>query len=158
VTAPQRRRAVAAVAVWLLAVGVAGVLSWRAIDSAGRQVVAPVPIGQPSADAPAPTASHSPTSEAPTAPTSSSSSTEPARTVSTRGGTAAASCTDGVAVVTYATPTVGWRVEVEPEDGGDMRVDFRSDEDRVRVRFTCRTGGPEGETEEDGNGSGHVDG
>ena len=133
----SRRRALLLVAGWVVAVVAAGWLSWTAIDAAGRQVVGPVvPAGPASSATPSPAVSPSPTESPSTSATSATSAETSQRTVSTRGGTLAASCPAGAASVLYATPADGWRVEVEQE-GVEAHVDFRRGEDRVRVRLDC---------------------
>ena len=164
-----RRRATVVVAVvgWVVAVAVVGWLSWTAIAAAGREVVAPVvpstaaEVTRTEADGtPTPT----PSGPDPTAPSSSttSSSTSPppvgpspvAQTFSTRGGSVAVSCAGEALTVTYATPANGWRVKSEPESGSSAKVEFRSDDDRVRLELTCAGGRPSGLVEEDGDSSG----
>lgn len=142
------RRAVVAVAVWLVAVVAAAWLSWAAIDSAGRQVVAPLPVATDAGASPAtgtisaPEQTGSPTAS-PTgspAPTPSGSAPGATHTVTTRGGTAAASCAGGAPAVDYATPADGWRADIEPEGGEGIRVEFRSEGERVRLAITCSGG------------------
>lgn len=57
------------------------------------------------------------------------------RTYDTIGGSAAIAISDGSVQVRWATPREGFRVSVEPSaSGGELRVDFRSDAHRSRIK------------------------
>ena len=114
-TGTARGRVLLLLAAGVVAVVAAGWLSWTAIDAAGRQVVGPVVPAGPASAAPSPTVTSSPTESPATSPTSPTSVVAAQRTVSTRGGSLAASCPAGAASVLYATPADGWRAEVEAE-------------------------------------------
>ncbi|HEX5533989.1 MAG TPA: hypothetical protein VFX33_09645 [Actinomycetales bacterium] len=156
------RRTAVGVLAWCGAVVTAGWLSWLAIDSAGRQVVAPLPATAAGSTATAststpstPTPSTTPSATSSTPPVSMTSPSSPAalpRTVTTRAGTAAATCAGGSVDVLYATPLAGWRASVK-DDGEHARVEFRSGDERVRLDLTCGQGGVEVK-EDDHGGSG----
>ena len=163
------RRAAALAAAWLVAVVLASWLSWTAIDAAGRQVVAPLPAASVPASAGTATtetgagtsATTSPTvtaTQSPTAPTATPTPTAgPAasrRTVTTAGGTVAAACLGQTPTVEYATPADGWRAEVEQEGGEGLRVDLRSEDERIRLEISCAGGAVQITTEENRSGSG----
>ena len=85
------------------------------------------PTGQspaPESSAPAPTPQ-------PTAPPQAPASAT--RTYNLVGGTASLRFTPSGVTVDYATPKAGFTVEIEPENGNGVKVEFRSDDHRSRV-------------------------
>lgn len=89
---------------------------------------APVPTNAPRTTGPTP----SPTS---TAPPSTATTTPPAstRTYNLVGGSAALRFSPSGVTVEYATPKPGFQVEIEPEHGNGVKVEFRSSSHRSRV-------------------------
>lgn len=113
----------------------------------------PTPSGSPTTGPTAGQTTGQPTPDEPTAAPVPPAE-QVSRTVATRGGTTAATCTGGQLTVTYATPVNGWRAEIEQEGDEGARVEFRSDGDRVRVRLTCAGGQPASDVEDTSSGSG----
>lgn len=87
------------------------------------------PAGQPPATA-APTTSPAPT--ATTAPPPPPPAPE-TRTYTLVGGTVALRFASTGVTVVYATPAAGFEVDVEPEHGNGVRVEFESESHRSRV-------------------------
>lgn len=156
-----RRTLLLAVVVWAASVLGVGALSWLAIGAAGRQVVAPaVPaeLAPPGISPPGPDpASTIPTAPGPstppvrTSPTEATAGTPPSVArgrQSTSGGHVAWTCAGDVLTLTYATPVDGWRVELEPQGPAQTEVDFRRDDEELRVRIGCVDGQPTSSTEQ----------
>jgi hypothetical protein len=106
----------------------------------------------PVTTAPAPT-SPLPVTTAPAPPTSPPASTAPppateappateTRTYNLVGGTAALSFSPGGVSVVFATPEPGFEVDVEPQNGNGVRVEFESEGHRSRVEAWW-DGGPQ---------------
>ena len=109
--------------------------------TAGTADSVPEPPPAPPSDVPAssgPTGqSPAPESSAP-APTPQPTAPPPATASATRtynlvGGTASLRFTPSGVTVDYATPKAGFTVEIEPENGNGVKVEFRSDDHRSRV-------------------------
>jgi hypothetical protein len=75
------------------------------------------------------------------------------QTFSLEGGTATLRFSAAGVTVVTATPKPGFRVDVEPEHGNGVRVEFESDTHRSRVSGWW-DGGPRYETREDADGGG----
>jgi hypothetical protein len=87
------------------------------------------------------TAPAAPTTTAPAAPAET-------RTYNVVGGSVSLRFSPSGVTVVWATPAAGFEVEVEPEHGNGVRVEFESDDHRSRVTGWW-DGGPLDETRED---------
>jgi hypothetical protein len=125
-----------------------------AADPAGDPADAPAEAeGQP-ADEPADAPADEP-ADAPAVPADGGNgeAAPVTRTYETVGGSAAVSATDAAVDVVWATPRPGFRVEVERAgDGHELRVDFRSDAHRSRIKVWVEGGELREHVEEDDRG------
>lgn len=150
------RRAASPVVLWLTATAASIAIASAAIAQVGRQVISDAPVDERLAQAARP--DEDPTdlppgggddagtiSDGPTAP-----SAPEVRTYESIGGRAAIDVADGSLDVRWATPNVGFRVDVErAPDGRELRVEFRSDAHRSRINLEFEDGELEEEIDED---------
>ncbi len=119
------------------------------------------PVPTPAAQAGGPSASPAPAAPAPSPPPPANNPPAPAttvvasevRTYNLVGGSAALRFTPSGVTVDYATPKAGFTVDLEPENGNGVRVEFRSDDHRSRVDGWW-DGGPRERVREEPDSSG----
>lgn len=142
--------------IWLAVVVVVATVTWRVIDSAGRQVLTSGPTpsldATPSPGGPSRTPGGGATSEAPSAP-SATRSHLPSEVPSERqlrswrgsAGTVAAVCNGAQISLQSVTPNDGWRFEVGDRGPEEIEVEFKTggeDERRTQVTAGCVSGAP----------------
>lgn len=137
------RSAAVLVLVWLVAVPAAaglGVLALRAAGGDSSQAVissaqaAALATETPAQPSPAPSPIASPRDS----PTDTSGTVE--RRVP--GAVLGLRCEQGVPVLEWSVPDVGWRIEDVEYDDGAMRLRIESGDDEVRVDVVCTDGTP----------------
>ena len=161
-----RARAVVVLLGWVAAAAVGGVIAVTAIEAVGQGLVgsSTTPLSADQVDEAlaeqtaraTPTTSASPTQSAGTStppssgpPTSVPPTTQPpaggeSKLLSTPGGSIVARCDGANPVIMSTTPTQGFQAERDDDEGeGRARVDFESDDGRVRVEIFCTDGVPD---------------
>lgn len=145
---------------WIASAAVAGFIGITAIGAVGDGIfgssTTPLSLDQvndrleatsttsPNAQPSTPTTDPSGTTEPP--PTQPPATEPPAETVSkgisTAGGNVVARC-NGSLLTYSATPNVGFQAERHDDEGdGEVRVEFESDDLRIRVEMACVDGVP----------------
>ncbi|HKA85128.1 MAG TPA: hypothetical protein VKD21_14745 [Acidimicrobiales bacterium] len=164
------RRSLALGAIWVAAAASAAGVAWAGIGVVGDQVTddrpAPLSSEQVARELQANQAPATSTTNAPdggtstTAPPADPSATT--RTYRMQGGVVALRFSPAGVEVVGASPADGFTVDVEPEHGNGVKVEFESDAHRSRVDAWW-DGGPQverredGETVESGDGRGSGD-
>lgn len=164
-----RGRAMAVLLGWIAAAVVAGVIGVTAIDAVGQGIVgsSTTPLSAEQVDgrlaeqsasatatssavppASTPITSSAPPTTPPAATEPGGTSTEPqpggeAKLLSTRGGDIVARCEGANAIIVSTSPAQGYQVDRDDDQDDGARVDFESDDDRVRVEIFCVDGEPE---------------
>lgn len=149
------RRSLTFTALWAAAAAVATTAAWQGVGLVTHQVTDDRPdalaagdvaaeLAEATADDPAdpvePTVTTAPPGDpttAPTSPTSPSTTTAPVatetRTYTSQGGSATLSFSPAGAEVVVSQPNDGYGVDIEPEHGNGVRVEFESDSHRSRI-------------------------
>lgn len=152
-----RARAAVVLLGWVAAAVVGGVVAVTAIQAVGQGVVGSsttplsadqvdeqlAEVGASATTTTVPTTpSQSPTSPAASAPPTTQPPAGGEQTLlSTPGGDIIARCVGAAPVIDSTTPAQGFHVDTEDED--HARVDFESDDGRVRVELFCSGGVPD---------------
>ena len=140
----QRRFALGAL-VWVLVVAAGATLVWTVISQAGSGVAGELPTATvtPSDTGPTP---DQPSSSAPEPSGQSGQSGQPAgprqKTWQGPAGRVVAECRGGAISVVAAQPASGWSVELDKTGPEELRVEFESNEAKVRVEGRCVDGAP----------------
>lgn len=142
------------VVVWLLATVVAIAVAATAIMQVGRDVVLDSPIDQRLAAVADTEGDPAPEDDAADGddPASGSAVPDPVtNTYDAIGGSAAIKANgDATVELVWATPRAGFRVDVEREaNGRELRVEFRSDDHRSRIKVSVEDGEVRERIEED---------
>ena len=145
------------VAVWLVTAIGAVLLAWQGVSVVADQVTddRPPPLAASEIDAQlakedeptstsATTQASTPTTTSAAAPATASET----RTYNVRGGTASLQFRPEGVTVVFANPAPGFTVDVEPEHGNGVKVEFESDSHESRVDGWW-AGGPVDRVEED---------
>ena len=139
------RRTVTLVALWLAAAVVAVVVAWQGVAVVGDQVTdeRPAPLAASEIEtrldrtSTTTATTTSTTTAAPPLPTEGSTPAAPpaaeTRTYNLTGGTASLRFTPAGVEVVFANPAAGFSVEVEPEHGNGVKVEFESGSHESRV-------------------------
>lgn len=101
--------------------------STSSTSGAGAATTSPAPSSAPSTAAPTSIAAPDVTTTAPAAPAGET------RTYNVRGGTATLRFLPSGVEVVFANPGAGFNVEIEPEHGNGVKVEFESDSHESRI-------------------------
>ena len=119
---------------WLVAAVVSVTISWLGVSVVGDQVTDRRPARLSAGEIERRLAEASTTSSSGTTTTAAPAATDSeTRTYNLQGGTAALRYAPAGVEVVFANPAPGFRVEVEPEHGNGVKVEFESDAHESRV-------------------------
>ena len=135
-----RRTVALALAAWLVVVVAGAALVWTVISRAGEGVAS---TDQPTLDA-TPTASDTATGPRTPSPDGGDGRPQDANTRTWQGapGYVTTSCTGARISIVNAQPVVGWRIEQDDTGPDEIRVEFETEDSRIRVEAVCRDATP----------------